>query len=68
VNGEVDTFGVFLPAALVTAVSAFVALFVLRRGLRAVNAYAFVWHAGLFDVALYVVLWWLIAWAAHGLR
>jgi Protein of unknown function (DUF1656) len=29
-----------------------------------VNAYAFVWHAGLFDVAMFVVLWWLFSVAA----
>jgi protein AaeX len=60
-NGEVDAFGVFMPIALVTGTIAFVAVFVLRRILRAFNAYAIIWHAGLFDVALFVVLWWLIA-------
>ena len=60
-NGEVDAFGIFLPIALVTGAGAFIAVFVLRRMLRAVNAYTFVWHAGLFDVAMFVVLWWLLA-------
>jgi hypothetical protein len=64
VRGEVDAFGVFMPIALVTGVSAFIAVFVLRRLLRTVNAYAFVWHAGLFDVAMFVVLWWLFSVAA----
>jgi protein AaeX len=64
VRGEVDAFGVFMPIALVTGASAFVALFVFRRLLRTVNAYAFVWHAGLFDVAMFVVLWWFFAWVA----
>lgn len=63
-SGEVDTFGVFMPIALITGASAFVAAVVLRRVLRAFNAYAFIWHAGLFDVATFVVLWWLIACAA----
>jgi len=61
VRGEVDAFGVFMPIALVTGASAFIAVFVLRRLLQVANAYAFVWHAGLFDVAMFVVLWWLFA-------
>ena len=59
--GEINAFGVFLPIALVTGVIAFGAAVVLRGILRAVKAYTFVWHAGLFDVATFFVLWWLIA-------
>jgi hypothetical protein len=59
--GEVETSGVFIPVALVAGVLAFVATLVFRRILRTANAYAFVWHAGLFDVAMFVVLWWLVA-------
>ena len=61
--GEVETAGVFIPVALVAGVLAFVISLVLRRLLRRLNAYAFVWHAGLFDVAMFVVLWWLVAYA-----
>jgi protein AaeX len=64
-SGEISAFGVFMPAALVTGAGAFGASLGLRRVLRAFNAYAFVWHAGLFDVAMFVVLWWLIAYAAR---
>ena len=64
-SGEVDAFGVFMPVALVTGVSAFAAILALRRVLRGLNVYAFIWHAGLFDVAMFVVLWWLIASAAR---
>ena len=60
-SGEINAFGVFIPIALVTGVSAFIAALALRRVLRTFNAYEFVWHAGLFDVATFVVLWWLIA-------
>ena len=55
--GEVDLNGVFIPIALVSGAVGFVASLVLRRVLRAVHAYAFVWHAGLFDVAIFVTLW-----------
>ena len=57
--GEVDIAGVFLPALLLTAIAAFVAALLVRRLLRGLNAYRFIWHAGLFDVALFVVFWWL---------
>ncbi|HEX4158506.1 MAG TPA: DUF1656 domain-containing protein [Rhizomicrobium sp.] len=63
-TGEINAFGVFVPIALVTALAAFAASIILRRILRAINAYGFIWHAGLFDVATFVVLWWLIASAA----
>jgi hypothetical protein len=63
-NGEVEAFGVFFPIALVTAVIAFLVSIVLRHILRAIRAYGFIWHAGLFDVSMFVVLWWLVASAA----
>ena len=56
-TGEVEMGGVFIPIVLVSAVAGFVMAMVLRRGLRAVHAYAYIWHAGLFDVAIFVVLW-----------
>jgi hypothetical protein len=68
VIGEVEASGVFIPVALIAGVLAFVATLILRRILRAINAYAFVWHAGLFDVAMFVVLWWLVAYAGGSLK
>jgi hypothetical protein len=56
-TGEVEMGGVFIPIVLVSAVVGFFLALVFRRGLRAVHAYAFIWHAGLFDVAMFVVLW-----------
>jgi hypothetical protein len=64
VSGEVDAFGVFLPIALVTGAGAFAAALIIRRILRALRAYRLIWHAGLFDVAMFVVLWWLVDFAA----
>ena len=55
--GEVEIGGVFIPIALVSGVAGFVASLILRRILRAVHAYTFIWHAGLFDVSMFVVLW-----------
>ena len=56
-TGEVEIGGVFIPIPLVTGVAAFLASLVLRRGLRTAHAYTYIWHAGLFDVAMFVVLW-----------
>jgi hypothetical protein len=57
VTGEVEIGGVFIPVVLVSGIVGFLMSLVLRRGLRAAHAYAFIWHAGLFDVSLFIVLW-----------
>jgi protein AaeX len=57
VSGEYEIGGVFVPVALASGVIGFVASLVLRRVLRAIHAYTFIWHAGLFDVAMFVALW-----------
>jgi hypothetical protein len=55
--GESDLGGVFISAALVSALIALVISFVLRRLLALAGAYRFVWHPALFDTALFVILW-----------
>ena len=55
--GEVEVGGVFIPVALISGIAAFLFSLVFRRLLRAAQAYRFIWHAGLFDVAMFVVLW-----------
>jgi len=64
--GEWVIDGVFIPRVLVVLLLAFVVSLVLRRTLRFFNAYRFIWHAGLFDTAVFVVIAWLIAEAAIG--
>ena len=59
--GELNFDGVFVPSLLVAAVIAFSLTTILRFGLRRLHLYRFVWHAGLFDVALFVVLLWVTA-------
>ena len=61
--GELDIGGVFVPCLLVAAVIAFCVTSVVRSGLRRLHLYRFVWHAGLFDVALFVVMLWIAAMA-----
>lgn len=59
--GEFDIEGVFVPSLLVAAVIAFGVTSVVRLSLRRLHLYRFVWHAGLFDLALFVVLLWVTA-------
>jgi len=64
--GESIIDGVFIPRVLVVFMLAFAASLLLRRTLRLLNAYRFIWHAGLFDTATFVALAWLIARATIG--
>ena len=59
--GEWAIDGVFIPRLLVVLVFAFAASLLLRRILRWFHLYRFIWHAGLFDTAVFVGLAWLIA-------
>jgi len=59
--GESVIAGVFIPRVLVVLLLAFAGSLLARRALRSFNAYRFIWHAGLFDTAIFVVLAWLIA-------
>jgi protein AaeX len=59
--GEFDLDGVFIPWLLLLAVLALSVTLLLRVVLRHLRVYAFVWHAGLFDTALFVLVLWLIA-------
>lgn len=54
--GELNIHGVFVPALLVWALVALVASVLLRRVLRRLGFYRWVWHPALFDVAVFVVL------------
>jgi hypothetical protein len=53
---EFDIYGVYLPALLVLMLLALIASLIVRRGLAWIGFYSIVWHRGLFDLALYVVL------------
>jgi protein AaeX len=59
--GEAELDGVFIPYLLILTVTAFFALLPIRWVLRRTHLYRFVWHAGLFDVALFVVILWILA-------
>jgi len=59
--GEIEIHGVFIPTLLVLGMGAFLLTLSLRVILRRLHFYRFVWHAGLFDTALYVVILWAAA-------
>ena len=54
--GELNLYGVFVPALLVWATLAVLGTIVLRTVLRWIGFYRIVWHAALFDVAVFVIL------------
>jgi hypothetical protein len=62
--GEAEFDGVFIPYLLILTVVAFLVLQPVRWALRRTRFYRLVWHAGLFDTALFVTLLWLIVWAS----
>jgi hypothetical protein len=55
--GEIHILGLYAPAALVSAIAAGLAMLGVRGALLRVAAYRWVWHPGLFDLAVYIVLW-----------
>jgi hypothetical protein len=54
--GELDLYGVFVPALLVLVAVALPLTAVLRRLLRLFGFYHLVWHRPLFDLALLVIV------------
>ncbi|EXJ13217.1 DUF1656 domain-containing protein [Imhoffiella purpurea] len=58
--GEVDVFGVFLRSELVTSTAALILTFGVNRILIRLGAYRHIWHQALFEVALFVILWFLV--------
>jgi hypothetical protein len=55
--GEFDIGGVFTPTLLIWAALAFAISMPIRWALNRLGVYRFVWHRGLFDVALVILLW-----------
>ncbi|MEK1887264.1 MAG: DUF1656 domain-containing protein [Phyllobacterium sp.] len=54
--GDFDIYGVYVPGLLGTMLLTLLFAAMVRRALAWIGIYAVVWHRGLFDVALYVVL------------
>ncbi len=58
---EMDFYGLLIPPLLAWGLAALVATMLLSRLLARFGLYRFVWHRGLFDVAVFVILLGLIA-------
>lgn len=56
-TAEIPIAGVFVPMAALTAVVAFVLQVVVHALARRVGLYRLVWHPGLFDLAVFLILW-----------
>lgn len=56
-TGDIDIAGVFVHPLLLAAILAFAAAELIGWALARAHLYRFVWHRGLFDVALTVILW-----------
>ncbi len=56
--GEADLHGVFVSWALIWPLAALAIGAVLRRLFAAAGFYRLVWHPALFDLAMFVILWW----------
>ena len=59
--GEFDVAGVFIPAIVIWALLSMAAGAVVRQVFAATRFYRLVWHRGLFDLALFFILWGLVA-------
>lgn len=64
---DLDIYGVYVPWLLALMLVALILIFVLRRVLSRAGVYEFVWHRGLFDFALYVVLLAFLSFLTKGL-
>ncbi len=51
---EVSIFGVYVPSLLLCAPPAFLLAALLKQILALLGMYRFVWHKGLFDVAVFI--------------
>jgi hypothetical protein len=54
--GESVIDGVFIPRVLIVFLLAFAVSLLIRCALRSFNLYRFIWHAGLFDTAVFLNL------------
>jgi hypothetical protein len=65
---ECDIGGVFVPTYVIWAVLALALKQPVQWALTRLGAYRFVWHRGLFDIALLLLLWAGIAATSSGLH
>lgn len=65
--GEIDVFGVFVPAVLVLMLIAYLLNLAIRTVFARIGLYRFVWHRSVFDLGIYVLVLGLVVIASHRL-
>ena len=65
--GEIDIYGVFLPAVLVLMLVSYLFCLVITRVFARVGLYRFVWHRSIFDLAIYVIVLGVVVIVSHRL-
>jgi len=65
--GEIDIFGVFVPAVLVLMLIAYLINLAIRTVFERVGFYRFVWHRSIFDLGIYVLVLGLVVVVSHRL-
>ncbi|RKE36908.1 uncharacterized protein DUF1656 [Paraburkholderia sp. BL23I1N1] len=65
--GEIDIFGVFVPAVLVLMFVAYLINLAIRTVLARVGFYRFVWHRSILDLGIYVLVLGLVVVVSHRL-
>ena len=63
--GEIDIFGIFVPAVLVLMLIAYVLSLAVRMVFGRIGLYRFVWHRSVFDLAVYVMLLGIVVIVSH---
>ncbi|MEI5999640.1 DUF1656 domain-containing protein [Paraburkholderia bengalensis] len=58
---EIHILGVYMPAGLAWAVIAVMITAAVRRPLHRLPFHLLLWHPGLIELALFLVLWWSIS-------
>jgi hypothetical protein len=65
--GEIDIYGVFLPAVLILMLVSYLLCLILTRVFARVGLYRFVWHRSIFDLAIYVIVLGIVVIVSHRL-
>jgi hypothetical protein len=65
--GEIDVFGVYVPAILVLMLITYLIAIVLRMAFTRVGLYRLVWHRSIFDLGIYILVLGLVVFVSHRL-
>jgi hypothetical protein len=65
--GEIDIYGVFLPAVLILMLVSYLLCQIVTRVFARVGLYRFVWHRSIFDLAIYVIVLGIVVIVSHRL-